>query len=324
MKASAILVGASAAVVTAQGSGFPQGFPDCGVTCITNMLSQASQLGCSDITPSCLCTKQNFIYGVRDCATESCPDQSVAQQVIQYGSQYCASVGVAVSGIPSATGENPSASTTVVATASPTVNPSVGPYQSVDDLNTVTNGKWKSSQGSASSASESSASGGSSTQGSNSKSFTFTTITGSYGNVYVSMITASESASGTGVVVPITTETVSTTISGSNGPVTSAVTSTVFSTSGASASGSVTSGTESGSVTTGVIESSVTSNGSTLVTSITTTGPASSQTSEGNSESSTSAGNESAPPSSTSNPAAQRTAAPAGLIAAAGLAALML
>ncbi|OTB16209.1 hypothetical protein K445DRAFT_21848 [Daldinia sp. EC12] len=290
MKASAILVGASAAVVTAQGSGFPQGFPDCGVTCITNMLSQASQLGCSDITPSCLCTKQNFIYGVRDCATESCPDQSVAQQVIQYGSQYCASVGVAVSGIPSATGENPSASTTVVATASPTVNPS-------------------SSQGSASSASsasESSASGGSATQGSNSKSFTFTTITGSYGDVYVSMITASESASGTGVVVPITTETVSTTISGSNGPVTSAVTSTVFSTSGASASGSVTSGTESGSVTTGVIESSVTSNGSTLVTSITTTGPASSQTSEGNSESSTSAGNESAPPSSTSNPAAQR------------------
>ncbi|KAI8959987.1 hypothetical protein F5Y11DRAFT_331257 [Daldinia sp. FL1419] len=311
MKVSAILISASAALVAAQGSGFPQNFPTCGVTCINNMLSQAASLGCSEITPSCLCTKQNFIYGVRDCATESCPDQSVAQQVIQYGSQYCASVGVDVSGIPSATGSNPSASTTVVATASPTGN--------------------SASQGSASSTSgsESSATGGSATEGSSSKSHSFTIVTGSYGDVYISEITAVDSTSGTGVVVPITTETVSTTISGSSGPVTSAVVSTVFSTSGASASGSATSGTESGSatesasVTTGVIESSVTTNGSTLVTSITTTGPASSHTSEGSSETSSGAGNEESG-SSTSNPAAQRTAAPAGILAAAGLAALML
>ncbi|KAF3071254.1 putative cfem domain-containing protein [Daldinia childiae] len=314
MKFSAILVGAAAAVVAAQGSGFPQGFPECGITCVNNMLSQASELGCSDITPSCLCTKQNFIYGVRDCATESCPDQSVAQQVIQYGSQYCASVGVAVSGIPSATGQNPTASTTVVATDSPTVNPS-------SSQGSASASASASSDSSASTASEGSTSGGSATQESSSKSLSFTIVTGSYGDVYISMLT-DNSASGTGVLVPITTETISTTISGSDGPITSAVTSTVFSTSEASASGSVTSGTESGSVTTGVIESSVTTNGSTLVTSITTTGPASSQTSEGSSESAPNGSAESG--SSTSNPAAQRTAAPAGLIAAAGLAALML
>ncbi|KAI1106370.1 hypothetical protein F4804DRAFT_41235 [Jackrogersella minutella] len=120
MKITATLVGFGAVYAAAQEVTYPQGFPDCGKTCVNNMLSQAADLGCTDAAPSCLCTKQNFIYGVRDCATESCQDQSLAQQVIQYGSQYCASVGIAVSGIPTATGENPTASTTVLATAGPT------------------------------------------------------------------------------------------------------------------------------------------------------------------------------------------------------------
>ncbi|KAI1206160.1 uncharacterized protein F4807DRAFT_463927 [Annulohypoxylon truncatum] len=126
MKTSAILISVGAAMVAAQDITYPSGFPDCGKTCINNMLNQASDLGCTNVAPSCLCAKPNFIYGVRDCATESCQDQSLAQQVIQYGSQYCASVGVDVSGIPTATGTNPTASTTVVATASPTNNPIVG------------------------------------------------------------------------------------------------------------------------------------------------------------------------------------------------------
>ncbi|KAI1412295.1 hypothetical protein F5Y13DRAFT_199900 [Hypoxylon sp. FL1857] len=255
MKTSAILVGVGAALAMAQN--YPSGFPSCGVTCINNMLSQAAALGCTDAAPACLCTKQNFIYGVRDCATESCPDPSSAQQVIQYGSQYCASIGIDVSGLPSATGQNPSASTTVVATASP-----------------ITTGS--ASQGSSNAA-----------------------VSGS---------------------IPVSTATFETTVTNSGSAVTSAITSTAFS---ASASGT---GTGSGSITTGVVESSIISNGSTLATSVTTTGPASSQTSGGSSESSgsgSSAGASSGSPSSSSNPA-QRTAAPAGFIAAAGLAALML
>ncbi|KAI2467452.1 hypothetical protein F4781DRAFT_308484 [Annulohypoxylon bovei var. microspora] len=137
MKASAILISVGAAVAAAQEITYPSGFPDCGKTCVNNMLSQASELGCTDVAPSCLCTKQNFIYGVRDCATESCQDQSLAQQVIQYGSQYCASVGVDVSGIPSATGTNPTASTTVVATASATNNPVVGTQESSSNSGTT-------------------------------------------------------------------------------------------------------------------------------------------------------------------------------------------
>ncbi|KAI1091165.1 hypothetical protein F5B19DRAFT_459962 [Rostrohypoxylon terebratum] len=130
MKTSTILVGVGAVMAAAQDITYPSGFPDCGKTCVNNMLNQASELGCSDVAPSCLCTKPNFIYGVRDCATESCQDQSLAQQVIQYGSQYCASIGVDVSGIPTATGTNPTASTTLVATASPTNNPVVGTQES--------------------------------------------------------------------------------------------------------------------------------------------------------------------------------------------------
>ncbi|KAI0385518.1 hypothetical protein F5Y04DRAFT_187057 [Hypomontagnella monticulosa] len=290
MKASAILVvAATAALAAAQGTSYPQGFPQCGITCMNNMLGQASQLGCGDTAPSCLCTKQNFIYGVRDCATESCQDQSAAQQVIQYGSQFCASVGVEVSGIPTATGQNPSASTTVIATASPTNNP--GESQ------------------------------GSSSQGTDSQKATPTVvvITDSTGGVSSS----TSYPSGFTVTVPTATETYETTITNSEGTFTSAVTS-VASVISVVSSGIVT-GAESGSVTTGVIESTVTTNGSTLATSITTTGPASSDTSatEQPTESASESSGE-AESSSTSNPAAQRTAAPVGFIAAAGLAALML
>ncbi|XDG03751.1 hypothetical protein ABKA04_003366 [Annulohypoxylon sp. FPYF3050] len=138
MKTSMILVGVGAVMAAAQEITYPSGFPDCGKTCVNNMLNQASELGCTDVAPSCLCTKPNFIYGVRDCATESCQDQSLAQQVIQYGSQYCASIGVDVSGIPTATGTNPTASTTLVATASPTNNPVVGTQESNSNGATAT------------------------------------------------------------------------------------------------------------------------------------------------------------------------------------------
>ncbi|XXG97426.1 hypothetical protein Hte_003727 [Hypoxylon texense] len=285
MKSSAILVGVAAAFTAAQ-QGFPDGFPQCGVTCVQNMLSQASELGCADITAACLCTKQNFIYGVRDCATESCPDQSAAQQVIQYGSQYCASAGVDISGAPTATGATPSATTTVVATASPT----------------------NSADGSASSSGSSADSSAGSSTGTG-------TGTGTGG--------ATASGSDGSGPVAIATTTIQSTITNSDGSViTSDVgTSTVFSSGSALSTGSAASGSESvtGSLTTGVTESSFTSDGSTLVTSVTTTGTAdANETSEGSNDSATET------PSSTSNPAAQRTAAPVGLIAAAGLAALML
>ncbi|KAL7624550.1 hypothetical protein AAE478_006117 [Parahypoxylon ruwenzoriense] len=298
MKASAIIVGVASAFAAAQGTTFPQGFPQCGVTCVNNMLQQASDLGCgNDVTPTCLCTKQNFLYGVRDCATESCQDQNLAQQVIAYGSQYCADAGVSIPGLPASSGTNHPASSTIVATSSPTNgSDSQGPGNTVVPIAT---------------------------------SEILSTVTNSDGSVFTSTVgtttleTTQGSASGTGVgvLIPISTATIESTITNSEGVATSAVaTSTIFSLSGGS------SGTESGSATTGVTESLLTSNGSTLAISVTTTGPASGETSEGmGSEPTSSEGSQgSHETSSTSNPAAQRTAAPVGFIAAAGLAALLL
>lgn len=65
---------------------------DCPVSqqvCITNMLNLANNFGCG-ADPVCLCTKADFIYGIRDCSNEYCQDSSVADQVINYGAQYCA------------------------------------------------------------------------------------------------------------------------------------------------------------------------------------------------------------------------------------------
>ncbi|RYP88203.1 hypothetical protein DL769_000301 [Monosporascus sp. CRB-8-3] len=124
MKTPAILVGSSAALAAAQAT-FPAGFPECGQVCITNMLNLANNFGCG-VDPVCLCTKPDFLYGIRDCSNEYCQDPNAAAQVINYGAQYCADAGVAISGLPGNTASaTASASTTVLATAS-TTGPATG------------------------------------------------------------------------------------------------------------------------------------------------------------------------------------------------------
>ncbi|RYP34686.1 hypothetical protein DL767_004132 [Monosporascus sp. MG133] len=124
MKTSAILVGSSAALAAAQAT-FPAGFPECGQVCITNMLNLANNFGCG-IDPVCLCTRRDFLYGIRDCSNEYCPNPSAAAQVINYGAQYCADAGIAISGLPGNTASaTVPASTTVLATAS-TTGPATG------------------------------------------------------------------------------------------------------------------------------------------------------------------------------------------------------
>ena len=58
--------------------------------CITNMLGMATMLGCKSQTDvACLCSKQDFKNGVRDCIAESCPKQD-AGAVTTFGNQICA------------------------------------------------------------------------------------------------------------------------------------------------------------------------------------------------------------------------------------------
>lgn len=56
------------------------------------MIGKASTLDCpSGQDLSCLCSKPNFKYGIRDCATQACgPD---APTIIAFGEQFCAGAG---------------------------------------------------------------------------------------------------------------------------------------------------------------------------------------------------------------------------------------
>jgi hypothetical protein len=53
------------------------------------MLGLAQSLGCSPSDYACLCSNQNFGYGIRDCSNEACKDPANAAKVIQFGTTFC-------------------------------------------------------------------------------------------------------------------------------------------------------------------------------------------------------------------------------------------
>ena len=54
-----------------------EGADSCGKTCGTAMVNQYSTLSCpSNSDYSCLCSKNNFLYGLRDCNSEACGGSS--------------------------------------------------------------------------------------------------------------------------------------------------------------------------------------------------------------------------------------------------------
>ncbi|KAI0865295.1 hypothetical protein F4860DRAFT_460865 [Xylaria cubensis] len=299
MKTSVVLGAVSAGLVTAEMLSPPANFPACGTTCFGNMLSQAPQLGCGSggttgdaVDGACLCKNIDFSYGIIDCANESCP-QGAAPSVIQYGLDWCAQQGVVVGGL------------------SATPNPSVASSASATISATGSSGSGGSESGTSSNSGASPITTSVIYTSTNSDGSTVTTA------VETTISSGSSESSGTGgIVVPVsTTEIIATSTNSDGAVVTTTATSTVFSTSDA-ASGSGTesqSATDSGSAssTVFVTESTITASGSTLVTSVTTTAPVSST--EGSSPSTTE-----------SHGGSFQTAAPVGLVAAAGLAVLML
>lgn len=56
------------------------------------MLNLASSLGCSGPTDvACLCTNDDFGFGIRDCTAEACPPNADRSSVIDFGNMYCES-----------------------------------------------------------------------------------------------------------------------------------------------------------------------------------------------------------------------------------------
>ncbi|KAG8358065.1 hypothetical protein FVEN_g4196 [Fusarium venenatum] len=94
MKSSLLTVFGLVAAAAAQSSG---DLPQCGQTCASNMISAAKsqELGCDAGDVSCLCTNQDFIYGLRDCSAAICNDEQAAA-VIAYGLALCRQAGVQI------------------------------------------------------------------------------------------------------------------------------------------------------------------------------------------------------------------------------------
>lgn len=54
--------------------------------------SKAKELGCADKDYKCLCTKQDFTYGLRDCTMVTCDkNESQVKDAINYGLSLCSS-----------------------------------------------------------------------------------------------------------------------------------------------------------------------------------------------------------------------------------------
>ncbi|KAH7021138.1 uncharacterized protein B0I36DRAFT_29356 [Microdochium trichocladiopsis] len=326
MRSSAVLLGAAAGLVAAQ-AGFPEGFPACGSTCIGNMLGLAGSLGCEATNAQCLCNNQDFAYGIRDCSRQACGDEQVANQVIAYGVQYCANAGVAVivPGAPGPSGTGP-VSTTLEATSPPTNT------QGAVGISSTGSGEGVGSSASGPGASSASGGAGSASTPSGtgavpiSTAAVLVTSTNSDGSVVTSTIGSTTiyseaSGGGLGGLVPISTATIVSTGTDSAGStfVTSA-TSTIFSSSAGAGSGSQSapgSGSGSGSASGSV---------STIVTSVSTNVPITTTNSQGSPVSTNVPSTVATTRTTTGSPglAVKQTAAPVGLLAAAGVAVLML
>ncbi|CAG7565416.1 unnamed protein product [Fusarium equiseti] len=94
MKSALLTVFGLVAAATAQSSG---DLPQCGQTCASNMVSAAKsqELGCDAGDISCLCTNSDFIYGLRDCSAAICNDEQAAA-VVAYGLAICRQAGVQI------------------------------------------------------------------------------------------------------------------------------------------------------------------------------------------------------------------------------------
>ncbi|KFG84047.1 CFEM domain containing protein [Metarhizium anisopliae] len=276
----------------------------CGQTCANNMIAagKAQELGCKEGDTKCLCSNPNFAYGLRDCSRAICSEQDV-NQVIEYGVKYCEGAGVVItggSGGPSQTGSNGEAT------------------------QTGSNGAGASHTGSNSGeASHSATGGGEATQsgesGSGAKVTTlYSTETGTDGKVITTPVATSTIEGGNSGNGDASGSVLTYTTNGSQ--VVTTLATAVSSPTGTESSGATETGSGSESSTVGSGSESSTGGSGSESTSEGNGGA--SQTSEGGAGSQTTS-NGGAATSTSKGLAAQITAAP-GILAAAGLAALLI
>lgn len=116
----AAVVGVVAVNAQTASPNYPADMPSCGRTCGDNMFGQATSpaIGCDSQTDyTCLCNEPNFLYGVRDCSSQTCQDIDDANAAVAWGNDFCASYSGTVS---VATETSNSTATATTATSTPT------------------------------------------------------------------------------------------------------------------------------------------------------------------------------------------------------------
>jgi CFEM domain len=57
--------------------------------CVDNMFRKSPELGCRVAEISCLCKKDNFMYGIRDCSREACGQRVIEEVMKWYYASLC-------------------------------------------------------------------------------------------------------------------------------------------------------------------------------------------------------------------------------------------
>ncbi|TIC91699.1 GPI-anchored CFEM domain protein [Colletotrichum higginsianum] len=103
MKCQGVVAAAFLGAVCAQ----LDSLPPCGITCVNNVIAKG--FGCASGDNACLCKQQDFVFGIRDCAAQSCAAAETAK-VNDYVTGLCATATKAPpSSTPPASSPTPSA-----------------------------------------------------------------------------------------------------------------------------------------------------------------------------------------------------------------------
>ncbi|KZL66997.1 CFEM domain-containing protein [Colletotrichum tofieldiae] len=65
-----------------------ESLPPCGIACVNNVIAKG--FGCASGDNTCLCKQQDFVFGIRDCAAQSCAADETTK-VNDYVTSLCAS-----------------------------------------------------------------------------------------------------------------------------------------------------------------------------------------------------------------------------------------
>ncbi|RCI16096.1 hypothetical protein L249_2333 [Ophiocordyceps polyrhachis-furcata BCC 54312] len=90
MKSAVFAVSLAAAVAA-------QGLPQCPTDCLNSMNTQkAESLGCQNNDFKCLCTKQDWVFGIRDCVAQACNNGQLVVDALNNAKNTCAQNGVQI------------------------------------------------------------------------------------------------------------------------------------------------------------------------------------------------------------------------------------